>query len=310
MKMAPVLLSLFTSFLYSSDYPSLPAKDPLLNAYPTLNGYGSCFEPTDPMSTQFAKEINEHRRNQRVPKAGEENYKHRTPQNITKVLEIGVGYGLLARSILEKRFDNNLCCYTGIDLEPKHLGIATQQINGILPADNTAYWDPVVGDFPNTSFTRSNHFTHIGAFCVLHFATPEKLQKTLCTIERLLAHGGRAYISTLRADTIIYGPFVQDYYRTQKEAGAELPGYIDDFPKFIDKLLASDGLPEKARQLILAQQVNAGEKQAQKALLLTIDDLAAQVRKHTTLSIKLGGVVERLINNTQVPYIGMILEKE
>lgn len=295
MKMHIAMLCFLTTIAYSSDAPpSMPEKNPQLNAYPTLNGYGHCYEPIDAMSKQFADDITEHRRN----------------NNATSVLEVGVCYGLLAQSILEQRFENNLCCYTGVDLDENHLNIATEKISKSLH-DNVT-WIPVVGDFPETSNTQSisDHFTHIGAFCVLHFSTPEKLQKTLCSVEKLLAKGGKAFISTLRADTPIYGPFVADYYHKQKESGAELPGYIEDFPKFVDELLLSDGLPEKSRQLILELKKSRGTQQPPKQqLLLTADDLAAQVAKHTKLTIKSDESVVRTMNSTQVPYIGMILEK-
>jgi SAM-dependent methyltransferase len=297
MKICIAMLCSLTTLVYSSDtQPSMPAKDAKLNAYPTLNGYGHCYEPIDPMSKQFADDVTE----------------HRMKNAATNVLEVGVCYGLLAQSILEKQVENNHCCYTGVDLDEKHLNIATQQISKSLHENNTVTWNPVVGDFPEISGIQSlnNQFTHIGAFCVLHFSTPEKLPKTLCLFEKLLAKGGKAFISTLRADTPIYGTFIADYYRKRKESGAELPGYIEDFPKFIDELLLSDGLPEKSRQLILALKESTGTQQPPKQhLLLTSDDLAAQVAKHTKLTIKADESVVRTINSTRVPYIGMILEK-
>jgi SAM-dependent methyltransferase len=273
----------------------MPAKDPLLNAYPTLNGYGSCFEPTDSMSVQFTEDINEHRKN----------------NSTTNVLEIGVGYGLLAQPILEKRVANNLCCYTGIDLDKNHLNIATEEINKSALNTNIM-WNPIAADFPETFNAQhlSNCFTHIGAFCVLHFSTPDKLQKTLCEIERLLAKGGKAFISTLTGDKSMLNPCVTDYYNEQKKRGAELPGYIEDFPKFIKEVLASDKLPEKTRQLILTQIKNAGARQPKHHLLLTFADLSAQVTKHTNLKINWAGPVTRTMNDTQVHYIGMILKKE
>jgi SAM-dependent methyltransferase len=298
MKRYVVLLCFSASFLYAADDKlSMPKKDPLLNAYPTLNGYGSCFEPIDSMSQKFAEDVSE----------------HRTKEITTDILEIGACYGLLARSILEKRFQKNLCFYTGIDLEEKHLAIATKDIDVSLRDNIFATWTPIAGDFLDVSYLQhiNGLYTHIGAFCVLHFLTPEKLQKTLCLMERVLAKGGKAFISTLSADTPVYGPFLQGYYRTKKESGAELPGYIDDFPRFIQALLASDGVPEKTRELIIAQEKNAEMQKPQTHLLfLTFDDLAAQVRKYTKLTIKSEEAIARAINSVQVPYIGIILEKE
>jgi SAM-dependent methyltransferase len=283
-----------SSIAYSADIPpSMPAKDSLLNAYPTLNGYGSCFEPDDSMSKQFSDDIHEHRKNNKS----------------TNILEIGVGYGLLAKSILEKQVEHNLCCYTGIDLDKNHLNIATEEINKSIP---NPIWNPIAADFPETFNAQhiSDCFTHIGAFCVLHFSTPDKLQKTLCEIERLLAKGGKVFISSLAAGKSMLNPFISDYYNEQKRRSAELPGYIEDFPKFIkEEVLASDNLPEKTRQLILTQIKNAGTKQPKHHLLLTVDDLSAQVTKHTNLKINWAGPFSRTMNDTQVHYIGMILEK-
>jgi hypothetical protein len=106
-----------------------------------------------------------------------------------------------------------------------------------------------------------------------------------------------------------FGSFATDYYQKRKEKGIELPGYIEDFPAFVDKLLASDDLPERSRQLILAMKKNVRPQSPKNHLLLTADDLAAQVKKHTNLSIKSEEQVVRDINNTSVQYIGMILEK-
>jgi SAM-dependent methyltransferase len=294
MKILIAMLCSLTIIAHPADAPpSMPAKDPLLNAYPTLNGYGHCYEPDDSMSKQFAEDINN----------------HRSKNKVTNILEIGIGYGLLAKSILEKQVENNLCFYTGIDLDKSHLNIATKNINESV---RNPMWNPIAADFPEAFNAQhlNDCFTHIGAFCILHFSTPDKLQKTLCEIERLLAKGGKAFVSTLTGDKSILNPCVSDYYPKRKEDGAELPGYIEDFPKFIQEVLASDKLPEKTRQLILTQIKNAGTKQPLKHhLLLTVDDLSAQVAKHTNLKIDWAGPVSRTMNDTQVNYIGMILEK-
>lgn len=194
----------------------MPAKDPLSNGYPTLNGHGFVFKPEDPMSIQFMQEI----------------LQHRTNNSKTNILEIGPGYGFLAEAVLRWSYQNNTCIYKGLDLDAKHLEIATKRIckNGILATSGDMQWIPEVGSFPDIEYPE-NSFHYIVASRVIHFYETDVFKKALCAFEKALMPKGRAYIFTAHiraAET--YGSGIYAIYKEAKRSGKEFPGYIRALP--------------------------------------------------------------------------------
>lgn len=269
----------------------MPAKDPLSNGYPTLNGHGFVFKPEDPMSIQFMQEI----------------LQHRTNNSKTNILEIGPGYGFLAEAVLRWSYQNNTCIYKGLDLDAKHLEIATKRIckNGILATSGDMQWIPEVGSFPDIEYPE-NSFHYIVASRVIHFYETDVFKKALCAFEKALMPKGRAYIFTAHiraAET--YGSGIYAIYKEAKRSGKEFPGYIEDLPNVI-KQLAQNGLFSKQH----AENPTFQKSLAEHMLFFTNKELCAAVIKYTHLNIVSSQTIHMYIDGKRKSNIGIILEKE
>lgn len=284
-----IFLCMIVGTIYAMDDEArMPEKDLLSGGYPTLNAHGYVFEPNDPMSMQFMQEITQ----------------HRTAHSETRILEIGPGYGLLAESILKSSHANNKCIYTGLDLDSKHLEIATKrmQSNGVLT--DFVQWVPNTGSFPDLEHPE-NSFTHVFASRVIHFYTPELFKKALCALEKILKPKGRAYIFTCHIQlSNIYGEGIYNMYKNAKQQGKEFPGFIDDLPNVINKL-AQSGLFSKEH----AEDPTFKKSLAEHMLFFTTNEICRAVTQYTDLNIVYSQTLHRHKDGKRRSHIGLILEK-
>lgn len=282
-------ITIISIYSYSMDQDfsqSMPAKDQLFNAYPTMNAHGYCFEPTDPLSIQFIHAVNNHRSN----------------NTATKILEIGGGYGLLAEACLNNNYPGNTCVYVSLDLDKTHGILATKRIGNSIHNTDTSFVAEV-GFFPDV-FYEENSFTHIVASRVFHFYTPELFIKSLCTIEKILTKGGRAYIFTSHAKTESYGSAVYERYKMRAARNEEFPGFVADTHAFVSELVQKNLLPKE-----YVENQTFKKTLAEHFLFLTTKELCEKVKQYTNLNIIYSQTIHEHCNNKRKSSIAIILEK-
>lgn len=265
----------------------LPEKDPSIGVIWTLNKYGANFAPIDPISSSYFADI--------------------VQSNNVKALEIGCGYGMLATNIFKHKKPTDIFDYTAIDLDKRHLAIATAAIasldtpNSYLPS-YLDKWHPVQGAFPYVDFDQK--FTHIGMFYVFHFLNPQTAPLALQKLEELLEIGGKAYIYTAHYKSSTTGKMLSLWYNVRYYAGYEFPGYIANSKEKIETLIKYGLFPKRYRQ-------NANFIQSASENFLTMDtsEFITYVKKYTMLHVYYAATIDSCINNIDRKHIGIILEK-
>lgn len=297
--MKPVLCTFFILFLSThllaathtaQDYLAyayehrlrLPPYLESLHAYHNQNLYGFSFEPIDPISATFMRDILEHNK-----------------QADTAVLEIGCGMGILAANLLALSSSNHPLHYVGVDLCYDTLAIATRHIFEDAP-HNSAAWIPICGEFPNIAIDQK--FTHIGLFYVAHFWTPAVCIESLKKIESLLAPGGTVYIYTTHPYTTAYGPLPQQLYDAHT---GEFPGYIADAPLHFDTMMRAVFNDN--------HQTDEAQLRAQYIphfLYLKAEELCAIIKKHTNLVVRHSATVTEPCSKGYKMFAGIIASSQ
>jgi SAM-dependent methyltransferase len=137
-------------------------------------------------------------------------------------LDIGCGFGIATLPVI-----NNGRQIIACDLEERHLEILKQEI----PEEKLPFLTLIKGHFPHEIVFPSNAFDGINLSMVLHFLSPETIEKALKEIFICLKKGGRLYMTTSSPYQRVLSPFIPIY--EQRRSVEEWPGYIDDIAKYV-----------------------------------------------------------------------------
>ena len=137
-------------------------------------------------------------------------------------LDIGCGYGVATLPVI-----NNKCQIIACDLEGRHLDILIKEI----PKEKRSLLTLIKGHFPDEIVFPENTFDGINFSMVLHFLSPETIEKALKETFSCLRKGGRLFITTSSPYQRSLLSFISIY--EQKRLIEEWPGYIDDIAKYV-----------------------------------------------------------------------------
>lgn len=257
-----------------------------MQQYKTLNQYGFCINPNDPISSSFVSDIIEHSKF----------------NSKTHVLEIGCGMGFLAKKVfLSSTMDNDFK-YVAMDLDKNHLAIATQEVQkNIFSHYLSQVWYPVQAQFLEGNLNKT--FTHIGAFNMHSFFTPRECIQSLQKIESLLDENGKAYIYTPHPRTHLYGSLIPFLYGV-RTLYKKYPGYIENMPETVKK--------GKKLGLISKRDIKDSgveEQAVSHCLFLKTEELRDLIRKHTSLKIERFCTINEYQGNKKLVYSSIIVTK-
>ncbi len=137
-------------------------------------------------------------------------------------LDIGCGFGVATLPVLNKG-----CQVIACDLEEKHLTILKEK----LPEKQLSLLTLMKGHFPGEIVFPENTFDGINFSMVLHFLSPQAIEKALREIFICLKQGGRLFMTTSSPYQRVLSAFIPIY--EQKRSVEEWPGYIDDIAKYV-----------------------------------------------------------------------------
>ena len=170
---------------------------------PTLNRTGIMLETLTPCSQSFAEY------------AG---------QCEGEVLDIGCAYGVATVAALEQG-----ARVLAMDMAQPHLDILAERIR--KEAKHRLVTQK--GLLPDIDF-EEERFGAIHASRVIHFLTPEDVQKSLQKMYRWLQPGGKLFLVS-DSPYVGYWASKASEYEARKAAGDLWPGYIDDVSKYFNK---------------------------------------------------------------------------
>ncbi len=146
------------------------------------------------------------------------------PQSV--VLEIGAGNG----SISAEAIKNGAFVWMN-ELDIRNLKDFSKKI----PVEARHQYKIIPGDFPSSVSVPLAYFDSVSSFRVLHFFSPQKLQKAIATIYAALKHGGKVYIVVATPNLKEMQSFIPEYKRRKKN-GDLFPGYIEDVSLYTTQL--------------------------------------------------------------------------
>jgi SAM-dependent methyltransferase len=122
--------------------------------------------------------------------------------------------------------------YTAIDLSSEHLNYLQQALNKFPNAKNKVH--TITGRFPqDTKNLKSGSFDIIIITHVFHFFEPQHFDQALTELNRLLAHGGKIYLTAKTPYSMRYRSFIPVYEQRVREHKPN-PGYIDNVAAWVD----------------------------------------------------------------------------
>lgn len=258
-----------------------PKFDPALGGLTTLNQRGANYKPEDVISKTFLADI-------------------MTSQN-PNVCEIGCAFGLLAKETLRNKKD---ITYTAIDLDKEHLAHTVNNIKK-LRDENLENFHPIQAQFPYVTFDKT--FSHIGAFLVMHFMSPDEVTESLRKIETLLSKGGKAYILTSHYNSPAVPKLVPLWYTMRYWLGYSFPGYVGNIHYFLTIFRKFNLLPQK---ILNGPHLDSIPKSI---LLFDADEFKNLVKRVTNLKVRqivtLGSMLGTPDESFEVKQVGIILEK-
>lgn len=137
-------------------------------------------------------------------------------------LDIGCGFGLATLPVIEKG-----CHIIACDLESKHLKVLNENVS----EKNRNLLTVMTGHFPDELTFPKNHFDGINFSMVLHFFSPNRIEKVFQELFFCLKPGGRLFLTTSSPYQGVLSSFIPVY--EQKRLVEEWPGYIPDISKYV-----------------------------------------------------------------------------
>jgi SAM-dependent methyltransferase len=199
-----ILVSVAAALLLSacmSELRSQPVQNPTNTSveasvddgrFATLNKMGWIINGLDEISSKFLDDL--------------------TPES--KVLEIGAGFGFVSQKALEK----GATVYVN-DLDKRHLEI----FKASVPEKHNAQVILAPGKFPNTFKIKAGSLDAILAQRVLHFLSPEEMDKGLKIMYDLLKDGGKVYVTIDSPYSKTWESFIPEY-EMRKSGEERYPG--------------------------------------------------------------------------------------
>lgn len=158
-----------------------------------------------------------------------------------RLLEIGPAFGRLPIELFMDGFNGS---YTAIDLSEEHLTYLRQSLNK-FPESKTKV-NTIAGRFPqDTKNLPNNSFDVIVITHVFHFFEPQHFDHSLAELNRLLAPGGKIYLTAKTPYSTRYNSFIPVYEHRIREKIAN-PGYIDNVAAWVDPTTIT---PERLQKL-------------------------------------------------------------
>jgi SAM-dependent methyltransferase len=137
-------------------------------------------------------------------------------------LDIGCGFGVATLPVVEKG-----CRIVACDLDKRHLDI----LIGNVPKAKRGFVKLIPGHFPDALTFPENYFNAINLSMVLHFLSPQAIEKAFKNIFLSLKEGGRLFITTSSPYQRVLSPFISTY--ESKILIDEWPGYISDIAEYV-----------------------------------------------------------------------------
>jgi SAM-dependent methyltransferase len=138
-------------------------------------------------------------------------------------LDIGCGFGVATLPVIEKG-----CRIIACDLEQGHLDVLLERV----PEEKRALLMVRSGHFPNTLTFPDNSFDGINLSMVLHFLSPETIEKAFRNLFLCLKEGGRLFMTTSSPYQGVLSPFIP-IYENKRAHKEEWPGYIPDIAEYV-----------------------------------------------------------------------------
>mgnify|MGYP000278791992 CR=1 FL=1 len=159
----------------------------------------------------------------------------------TRLLEIGPAFGRMPVELFSNDFQGN---YTAIDLSTEHLDYLRKSLQKFPEAKDSIKL--ITGEFPQASKQlAAGSFDIILATHVFHFFTPKQFDAAVDELWRLLAPGGKVYITVKTPYSQRYNKFIPVYLERKRKSAAH-PGYIDNVGYWVDPTTIA---PERLQKL-------------------------------------------------------------
>jgi len=158
-----------------------------------------------------------------------------------RLLEIGPAFGRLPIELFGEGFKGS---YTAIDLSEEHLTYLRQALNKFSLVQDRI--QTIAGRFPkDTEHLANASFDIIVITHVFHFFEPQHFKQALAELNRLLAPGGKLYLTAKTPYSNRYKSFIPVYEQRIRDQQAN-PGYIDNVGAWVDPATIT---PERLQKL-------------------------------------------------------------
>lgn len=154
--------------------------------------------------------------------------KHQNTEKL-RILEVGPAFGRMAVELFKQNFQGS---YTAIELSSEHLQHLKIALSHFPTAEQNVTL--IAGEFPfDTNNLSSGSFDIILATHVFHFFNNTQLDSVMQEIKRLLAPGGKTYVTVKTPYSQRYCSFIPTYLE-RKRINHDNPGYMASLGPWID----------------------------------------------------------------------------